>query len=490
MSESVERKSVLAGLFWKFSEIMCTDGVSFIVSIVLARLLMPEEYGQIALVNVFVTMANVFVVNGLGTALIQKKNADNLDFSSVLYFNFLFSVVLYFILFCVSPYVAKFYGDEQLVTILRVLGLKIPIASINSVQNAYVSRNMMFKKLFTVNLLSTIVSGVVGICMAYCGMGVWALVGQVLVSAITSTIVTALVTKWIPIIKFSWTRLKSLVDYGWKILVSSLIKVGYEQLSDLIIGKKYTSEDLAFYSRGKKYPALVVDSINSSISSVLFPAISKQQDSPERVKSMVRRSIRTSTYVLTPLLFGMAALAEPMIKFMLTEKWLPCVPYLRISCIYYALQPVQTANLQAIRAVGRSDIILKLDIIKRGLGVVFLILLMNQGPIGVALAPVGMSLIAMMVNILPNMKLIGYSYKEQFSDLLPNLGLSLTMALVVYGFNYISKNVLGNGLVAIVVGVFIGVVYYILLSILIKNESFLYMLNMLKDYLPKKKKAN
>lgn len=488
MSESIERKSVVSGLFWKFSEILCTDGVSFIVSIVLARILMPEEYGQIALVNVFVTLANVFVINGLGTALIQKKNADKLDFSSVLYFNFLFSVLLYLLLYVAAPYIANFYGEKQLALVLRVLGLRIPIASINSVQNAYVSRNMMFKKLFIVNLLSTLISGIVGIIMACFGMGVWALVGQILVSAMAGTIVTAVVTKWVPIFAFSWERLKSLIDYGWKILASSLIKVGYEQLSDLIIGKLYTSKDLAFNSRGKKYPALVVDSINSSISAVLFPAISKQQDSPDKVKSMVRRSIRTSTYILTPLLFGMAALAEPIIRFMLTEKWLPCVPFLRIACIYYALQPVQTANLQAIRAVGRSDIILKLDIIKRGLGVIFLLLLMRQGPIGVAIAPVGMSLVAMMINVRPNIKLIGYSYKEQFIDLLPNLCLSLTMAIGVYWFNCFMINIFSSDILLIVLGIFVGVVYYILVSLCLKNESFLYMVDMIKSYLPKSKK--
>lgn len=488
MSESIERKSVVSGLFWKFSEILCTDGVSFIVSIVLARLLMPEQYGQIALVNVFVTLANVFVVNGLGTALIQKKNADKLDFSSVLYFNFLFSVVLYLLLYGMAPYVADFYGDNQLVLVLRVLGLKIPIASIASVQNAYVSRNMMFKKLFIVNLLSTSISGAVGILMAYYGMGVWALIGQIIISSVAGVVVTAIVTKWVPILQFSWHRLRSLVDYGWKILASSLIKVGYEQLSDLIIGKLYTSKDLAFYSRGKKYPALVVDSINSSISAVLFPAISKQQDAPDKVKSMVRRSIRTSTYLLTPLLFGMAALAEPIIRFMLTEKWLPCVPFLRIACIYYALQPVQTANLQAIRAVGRSDIILKLDIVKRGLGVVFLLCLMRQGPIGVALAPVGMSLVAMIINVFPNIKLIGYSHKEQFLDLLPNLLLSLTMSLAVYWLSSFINNILGNDILVIILGIFFGIIYYVFASLCLKNESFLYMVNMLKSYLPKKKK--
>lgn len=488
MSESIERKSVVSGLFWKFSEILCTDGVSFIVSIILARLLMPEEYGQIALVNVFVTLANVFVVNGLGTALIQKKNADNLDFSSVLYFNFLFSVALYFFLYGGAPYVANFYNDNQLTIVLRILGLKIPIASIASVQNAYVSRNMMFKKLFIVNLLSTGVSGVIGIAMAYFGMGVWALVGQILVSAVAGVIVTAIVTRWVPILRFSWQRLKGLVDYGWKILASSLIKVGYEQLSDLIIGKLYSSNDLAYYSRGKKYPALVVDSVNSSISSVLFPAIAKQQDSPDKVKAIVRRSIRTSTYVLTPLLCGLAALAEPIIRFMLTEKWLPCVPYLRIVCIYYALQPIQTANLQAIRAVGRSDIILKLDIIKRGLGVVLLLALMKQGPLGVALAPVLMSLAAMMINVRPNIKLIGYSYKEQFADLLPNLSLSLTMAMVVYSFYYLVNDVLTSDVFVILLGIFVGVIFYIFASLCLKNESFLYVVNMLKSYLPKRKK--
>jgi len=251
-------------------------------------------------------------------------------------------------------------------------------------------------------------------------------------------------------------------------------------LTDLLIGKLYTANDLAFHSRGKKYPALVVDAINSSISTVLFPAMSKQQDTPEQVKAMVRRSIRTSTYLLTPLLFGLAALAEPVISFLLTDKWLPCVPYLRICCMFYALEPVQTANLQAVRALGRSDIVLKLDIIKRGIGVALMAGLMWIGPIGVALAPLGMAFVAMAVNLRPNIQLINYSYKEQFADLLPNLALALSMAAVVYGVSALMAYLQWHNLVIIAVGVIIGAAHYVLLSIAFKYESFLYIWHLIR----------
>lgn len=480
------KASVLSGLFWQFAESACGDIISFVVSVLLARMLLPADYGEVSLVNVFIVIANVFVVNGLGTALVQKKNADDLDFSSVFYVNLVFSIFLYLIIWLLSPLIADFYNIPHLSIVLRVLAIKIPIAAVNSIQNAYVSRKMIFKKFFFASLGGTLISAVIGIGMAYMGLGVWALVAQILSNSAIDTLMLWFTVKWRPKFIFSFTRLKSLVNYGWKILVSSLIKVGYDQLSNLVIGKLYTSEDLAFYSRGKKYPDLVVTDINSSISSVLFPAIAKHQDNLEKIKTMTRRSIKTSTYIMTPLLFGMIALAEPLVSWMLTDKWLPCVPYMRICCVYYMMQPIQTANLQAIRAIGRSDIILKLDIIKRGSGLLFLLLLMKQGVMGVAIAPIGMTLVATAVNIRPNKKFIKYTYSEQFLDLIPNLLMSLFMAVIVWSLAKVMQAAQVTDFIILFVGFIVGVVFYILLSFIMRNETFYYIINTFKEYSHKK----
>ena len=251
------KKQVLSGLIWRFAENSCADIVSFVVSVILARLLMPTDYGEISLVNIFIVLANVFVVNGLGTALMQKKDADDIDFSTVLFFNVLLSLGLYGILFISSPYIANFYRTPHLAIVLRVLALKIPLAAINSVQNAYISRKMIFRKSFWVTLIGTVISAFVGIGMAYTGFGVWALVAQVLTNGVIDTILLFATIRWFPKRCFSFDRLKGLIDYGWKILVSSLIKAGYDQISSLMIGRLYTGEDLAYYSRGKKYPDIV-----------------------------------------------------------------------------------------------------------------------------------------------------------------------------------------------------------------------------------------
>ena len=446
---------VLSGLFWKFGERISAQLVTFIVSIVLARLLSPDDYGNIALVTVFITIANVFVVNGFGSALIQKQEADNVDFSSVFYANIVFSCFLYVIIFLVSPVVADFYASPILCPVLRVLGLRIPVAAINSVQQAYVSRHMLFKKFFFSTLFGTLLSGVVGCVMAYMGFGIWALVAQYLVNTSVDTIVLWFTVRWRPDFVFSFSRVKVLLSYGWKLLLSGLLDTGYTQLRSLIIGKKYTSADLAYYNRGQQYPQLVVTNINTSISSVLFPAISKCQDDLSRVKSMTRRAIKTSSYIMWPLMIGLGVIAEPLVSFMLTDKWLPCVPYLQIACFTYAFWPIHTANLEALKAIGRSDIFLQLEILKKGIGLVLLFLTMNYGVMAIALSLVVSTIISSFINASPNKKLLGYSYFDQIKDMVPLLLISTQVLL--------------------------GAVIYIVLSRIFRLESFMYILGIISS---------
>lgn len=484
------KNKVLSGLVWKFGERITAQVVTFVVSVVLARLLPTEAYGLITLVTIFITFANCIVVNGFGSSLIQKKDADNIDFSSVLYFQLGASLILYLILFFAAPLIASFFGKgyEQLVPVLRVLGLRIPLTAVNNVQQAYVSRKMIFRKFFFATIIGTVASAFVGIFMAYRGFGVWALVGQYLTNTVMDTIILGLTIHWKPELKFSWSRLKDLFRYGWKILVAGLIGETYNELRSIIIGKLYTSNDLAFFDKGKQIPNIIVTNINSTISNVLFPAISKEQSNPVNVKNMMRRSIRTSAYIMCPMMFGLAVVAEPLIKLLLTDKWLPCVPYLQIYCIAYCFEPIQTANLQAIKAVGRSDINLKLEIVKKGSSLLILFAVMRHSVDAIAYSLLLTTLIASIVNTLPNKKLISYSYRELAIDMAPGLLISAVMAVIVY-FEGVWLKL--SALPMMILQVLTGGIIYLLISVLFKVEPFIYLKDTVIEYLGglKKKKT-
>lgn len=472
MDDRELRKKTIGGLAWKFAERFAAQGISFIVSLVLARILMPEEYGIVALVTVIISLCDVFVNSGLGTALIQKKDADELDYSTVFFFSFAMALVLYLVLFLMSPFIANYYQKESLICILRVMGLRMIIASLNTVQHAYVSSTMQFKKFFFSTLVGTIGSAVVGIALAVSGMGVWALIGQYMFNSVIDTIVLFFTIQWKPKLMYSWERWKQLFAYGWKLLVSSFIDTLYNNLRSLIIGKKYSSEDLAYYNKGKQFPELINSNILSSIENVLFPAIALKQDNKETVKSMVRRFIKTSSFILGPLMIGMAAVAEPMVKLLLTDKWIFCVPYIQIYCFVGFLQPIQTANQQAIKALGRSDITLKLEIVKKVFGVVLLISVMQFGVFAIAASNMVYSVIVLIINSYPNRKLLNYSIFEQLKDFAPNFMTALVMGIVVYAMTYLSLPTI----VVLALQVIVGVLLYLVISKVTKNESLEYLM--------------
>lgn len=479
MAEDSLKGKTIAGLFWTFAERIGAQLVSFVVSIVLARLLMPEEYGIIAIVWVFINICNVFVNSGFGRSLIQKKNADDLDFSSVFWFSLAMSLVLYAGLFIAAPWIARWYEMELLAPVLRVMGLRLIVAAFNTVQKAKVSRDMEFRKFFFSTIGGTLFSAVVGIAMAYLGFGVWALVAQELTNVAIDTTILFITIQWRPRLQFSLERMKGLFSYGWKVLVSSLIDTLYEDFRSLYVGKLYTAEDLAYYTRGKQFPHLLVDNVNTSIASVLFPAISAAQGDPDAVKAMTRRAMMTSSYVLTPMLVGLAAVAEPMITLLLTEKWLPCVPFLQILCINCALMPLQTANLQAINAMGRSDISLKLNMIKKSFGILMVVLFIPISVEAVAWAGVASGLFALCMNVYPNRKLIDYGMKEQLRDVVPNWLLSAAMLVLVRLVHLLGLSVIPE----LIVMVLVGVVSYVAMSVLFRVESFNYIWKMLKPAL-------
>ena len=477
--------NVITNFFWRFLERCGAQGVTFIVSIVLARLLDPTVYGTVALVTIFTTIMQVFVDSGMGNALIQKKDADDLDFSSVFYFNMAMCSVLYLIMFFAAPFIASFYRMPELTAIVRVLSFVVVISGVKNVQQAYVSRHLMFKRFFFSTLGGTIGAAVIGIAMAYLGFGVWALVAQMLFNAAVDTTILWITVKWRPKKMFSFQRLKSLFSYGWKLLASSLIDTVYNDLRQLIIGKKYSSGDLAYYNQGKKFPQLIVTNINTSIDSVLLPTMSKAQDDMAAVRSMTRRAIKTSTFLMMPAMIGLAVCAEPLVQLILTEKWLPCVLFLRIFCITYAFYPIHTANLNAIKAMGRSDLFLKLEIIKKTVGIIAILITMWISVQAMAYSFLVTTILNQIINSWPNKKLLNYSYLEQVKDMMPQILLSLGMGAAIYAVSFLNL----SASLTLLIQIPLGVLVYWSGSKIFHVESYTYIIEMVKNFKKRKKKA-
>lgn len=467
----ITRQKIFSNLIWRFLERTGAQLVAFIVAIVLARILTPEDYGTIALITVFTTILNVFVDSGLGSALVQKKGADNVDFSTVFYTNVIFCIILYAILFFVSPLIADFYKRQELTAVIRVLGITILISGVKNIQQSYVSKTLQFKKFFFATLVGTVIAAIVGVWMAYHGFGVWALVAQQITNLSIDTILLWITVKWYPNFVFSFERLKGLFSFGWKLLVSALIDTTYNNLRQLIIGKKYTSEDLAFYNKGNLFPFAIVSNVDNAINNVLLPVMSQEQDDKAKVKQMTRRAIKTSTYCISPLLMGLAACAPAVVHILLTDKWLPCIPYLRIFCITYMFWPVHTTNLTAISSLGRSDLFLKLEIIKKIMGLTILVSTMWFGVMIMAYSLLLMDVLGQIINSWPNKRLINYSYLEQLKDILPGIGTAVVMGLLVSLINYLSIAEWLKLLIQIPAGILI----FISLSKIFKIDSYSYL---------------
>ena len=476
------KSKVMSNLIWRFAERSGAQIVGFIVSIVLARILSPNDYGTVALITVFTTFFQVFVDSGLGNSLIQKKDSDDIDFSTVFYTNIVFCILLYIIIFFCAPLIANFYNNKELIALTRVLGITILISGVKNVQQAYVSKKLIFKKFFWATLLGTITAAIVGIIMAVKGFGVWALVAQQLINLTIDTIMLWVTVNWRPKKVFSIKRLKKLYSYGWKLMVSAVIDTVYNDIRQLVIGKIYSSSDLAYYNKAQQFPNIIVGNINNSIDSVLLPTMSKEQHDKERVKNMTRRSIKTSVYIMAPLMMGLAFCGNNVITLLLTEKWLPAVPFLAIFCINYLFYPIHTANLNAIKAVGRSDLFLKIEILKKIIGVTLLIITMRISVMAMALSTIISSIMSQIINSWPNKKLLNYSYLQQLKDILQSIILAVAMGVIVYCWNFIKLGVL----ITLILQVLTGGIIYTIGSKLLRIDTLSYILDIIKGFKNKK----
>ena len=424
--------SIIAGFAWKFAERGLSQLINFILSLVLARLIEPAAYGALALATVFVSILNVFVDSGLGTALVQQKDADDLDFSSVFYFNLTMCLLLYAAAYFGAPLVSRFYENSEMTPIVRAIALIIPAGGLRSIQQAYAERAMRFKKFFLASLPAAVLSGALGLGLALMGYGVWALIAMYVSNSAITTLALWWLVGWRPKFQLSWARLKPLLGFGGKVLGASLLVSGYSNLKQLLVGKVYTPSDLAFYNKGNALPNSIVPVIQNSVTSVLLPTVSRYQNELQRVREMTEKAVRALSAALWPMMVGLAACAEVFVPLVMTEKWLPAVPYMQLFCIEAAIMPVSAMYINSIRAVGRSGAELKLQMMVRIAGILLLLATIRFGPFAVAVSAFLCSVVELGALTAVNRKVLQYPVRQQLKNIFPFAAMAFAMGAVVF----------------------------------------------------------
>lgn len=475
----------ISSLFWKLFEQGGAALITLLVQIVMARILTPDEFGMLAIMLVFVNVGNVIVQSGLNTAVIQAPDVTERDYSTVFWMSFVVSLILYGAVFLCAPALAQFYEMPGLVAPLRVLVLILVVNSYNAIQEAIVARNLEFHKTFRSTVGAGVISGTIGIAVALLGGGIWALVIQQLLYQACKTILLALQVIWKPRLVFEPGRAVRLFRFGWKLLASGLLEQGYQSLSDLVIGKLFASTQLGYVSQGKKYPQALGTVLDGAIQPVMLSAVAHVQDDSERVRRLVRRALKTSTFLIVPAMTLFAIAAESIVALLLGEKWLPCVPFLQAYCFIYALLPIHSTNLQALNGVGRSDLFLKLEVIKKVVGISILCFaaFVLHDLRAIVAGYVVNGIICTFINAAPNKKVIGYDYFHQIRDIAPAFGLSVAAGLMagavaLLGLSYVQT---------LVIQIIVMGISYLTLALLFRVEELQYLLRTLNGYRMKRR---
>lgn len=476
----------VSSLFWKLIEKGGRAIVELTVQVVMARLLAPQEFGALAIMLVFVNIGNVIVQSGLNTSLVQAKSIDDADLSTVFWLCFGISLLIFVLVYSAAPTIASFYKMPYISGPLRTLAFLLLITSYNSVQVAIVQRELKLRKVFNATIVAAVISGALGIVAATMGAGVWSLVTQQLTYQLVNCFVLRLQVRWHPKFVFDVKKARIHFSYGWKLLVFGLIDQCYQSLSDLIIGKQFNADSLGFVSQGKKYPQAIGNMLDGAIQPVMLSAVSRVQDDAPYVKRLVRRALKTSTFLIVPSMALFGVTAKPIVIILLGDKWLPCVPFLQMYCFIYALLPIHTANLQALNGMGRSDIFLKLELIKKAYGVLFILFAafaLRDVHLMVATYMIT-GLIATFVNSWPNKLVIGYSYVEQVHDILP----AFVNSAIAGGLAMLCGSLVASPVLQILAEAAVMAVTYFGIASIFKLEAFEYLINTARDFLGAKRR--
>lgn len=467
MSENL-KKDTTKGVFWSLIERFGTQGVQFLVMLVMARLLSPNDYGVVGLLVVFVSIAQAFVDGGFSQALIRKKDRTEIDNSTVFYFNIVVSVVIYLIFYLFAPYVSVFYNMPTLTPFMRVICLSIIINAFGVVQRALFNANIDFKAQAKASLIAIVISGAIGISLALRGFGPWALVWQQLSNLIVNTLFLWIYSEWRPLLAYSWKSFNELFSFGSKLLATSLLNAIYNNIQTIVIGKLYSAKSLGLYSRAAHFADLPSQQFTSVFMRVTFPVLCKVQDDMERLTSVYRRMLRVSAYIVFPLLIGMAAVAHPMIEVFIGKQWIECAYMLQIICFAEMWYPIHAINLDILQVSGRSDLFLKIEIYKKIVSLSLLALSAPFGIIAMCYSNLLSSLICLYINTYYSSKILGISLLSQLKDLFP----TITLAIVMFAIVQIIIFFIPNVFVQLIVGIIVGVVVYVSLSYILRFQEF------------------
>lgn len=475
------KQKTVNGVIWSTIERFSNQIVQFFVQIIIARLLFPSDYGMIGMLAIFMALAQTFTDGGFGNALIQKKDRNNIDFSTVFYFNISIGILLSIVFFAFSGIISDFYNMPELKLIIQVMSINLIILSFQVVHKAILTINIDFKTQAKASLSSVIIAGITGIVMAYLGCGVWALVAQFTIINIIQTILLWYFEKWRPLRIFSKKSFKGLFKFGSKILAANLIHTIYLNLYTLVIGKRFSATDLGYYSRADQFAQFPSSNITGILWRVTYPVMSSIQNEDEKLKNVYRQYIRLSAFIIFPLMIGFAAIAEPFIIFILTEKWRGVIPILQIISICYMFYPLNAINQNLMQVKGRSDLFLRLEIVKKIIGIILLFISLPFGIYYVCFSLVVYALINLAINTYFTSKLIRFNIPQQIKDLVRILFASLAMGAIVYLVNYIEISYI----LKLILGIIVGAITYTLIAWTTKMSELKQLTNLIRPYIHK-----
>lgn len=476
MDDEIKKKS-LDAILWSFVDRFSHQILQFFFSIFLARLLLPEEFGLIAMITVFIVIGNSFINAGFGHALIQKKNADKIDESSIFYFNLIIALFVSLILYNSSELISAFYNEPILNDIVKLLPLALIFNAFGLVQRTLLTKTLDFKTQMKASILTSLISGILAVYLALNGYGVWSLVTLLICTEFFNTLFLWIFCSWRPIFVLSLDSLKSMFGFGSKLFIVSITNSIFTNIYLIVIGKIFSPSSLGFYHRAEtfyKYPVVL---INAVVSQVSFPVFSKIQENKASLRFFLKTSITEVAFITFPLMIGLIVVANPLIEIVLTEKWLPSVPYLQLFCIIGMLYPIQSINLNALNSLGRSDLYLKVDFINKAIIILIIFISYRFGIITMIIGQIINSFIAFYLYSFYNGKLLNYSFFLQIKDVFPTLLISLTMGVMVFLLKFLN---IENQLLLLIIQICSGVMIYILLCYFTKNDSFINILNIIR----------
>ena len=481
MADNLQQKT-FSGMIWTFAQHFSLDGFAFIQGIILARLLVPKDYGLIAMTQIFFAIAHVFIDSGFSNALMRKVDRKEIDYSTVFVTNVFLTFIFAVVLFLCSPLIADFYNEPILRDIVRANAVLLVLNSVNAVQGTRLRINLQFKIYGFINVVNTVTIGILTIILAFLGFGVWSLIYPNFLGPFLKYILYWYYQHWRPKFNFSWAIWKENFDYGSKLLLSSLLNTVWNNLYPLIIGKKFSAVDLGYYTRARGYAILPASTFQGVLGSVTFPVLCYIQNDDSRLETAYRRLIRVSGYIVFPLLVGLAALAKPVVIVLITEKWAASIPYLAVICFSVMWRPIHILNLNLLQVKGRSDLFLRLEIIKKVLSLLVILITMRYSVMAMCIGSVITSILCLYINTYYTGKLINVGFLTQMKDILPSLFFSLSMGALVYATTFFIPNMF----LQLFLGIVVGIVYYYVVSVLFKSSELDYVKLLLRENLIKR----